>query len=316
MHKILLTGYTGFVGAVLRKTIIDKKLVLLGRKCEAGEAHYFAYFHTREDYIEALSGVDVVVHCAARVHVMNDDEQDPLAAFREVNVEGTANLARQAAAAGVKRFVFLSSIKVNGEFSGGPSSNKPFSHKDEPAPEDPYGVSKTEAEKALKEICSETGMEYVIIRPPLVYGADVKANFLSILKWVWRGVPLPLGGIKNNKRSLVYVENLVDLIKVCIEHPAAANQTFIVSDDEDVSTRALFERVARALGVKNRLLPIPPSWLGFAGRLLGKKDIEQRLCGSLQVDIEHTKQTLDWAPPYSMEEGLLRTAEWYKQRNR
>ncbi|KZX82969.1 hypothetical protein A3715_32925 [Oleiphilus sp. HI0009] len=150
----------------------------------------------------------------------------------------------------------------------------------------------------------------------MVYGAGVKANFFSMLKWVSRGVPLPLGDIKTNKRSLVYVDNLVDLIKTCIEHPAAANQTFLVSDDDDVSTRELLERVAKALGVKSRLLPISPSWLGFAGKLLGKKDVEQRLCGSLQVDIAHTKKTLGWKPPYSMEDGLHRTAEWYKQQNK
>lgn len=309
MHKILLTGYTGFVGAALRKIIIDTRLVLLGRKCEAGIAHYYANFRAREDYLEAVGGVDVVIHCAARVHIMNDSAADPLYSFREVNVEGTATLARQAAAAGVKRFVFLSSIKVNGEFS---KEGQAFESSDQPKPEDPYAISKREAEDALKTICAATGMEFVIIRPPLIYGPNVKANFLSMLKWVFRGVPLPLGGIRNNKRSLVYVENLVDLIKLCIDHPAAANQTFLVSDDEDVSTYELLKRVALSLGVKSRLLPIPPSWLGFAGKLLGKNDIEQRLCSSLQVDISHTKNTLKWAAPYSMEEGLKQTAEWYK----
>ena len=169
--------------------------------------------------------------------------------------------------------------------------------------------------EALKKISAETGMEYVIIRPPLVYGPCVKANFLSMLKWVSRGVPLPLGGIKGNKRSLVFVDNLVDLIKTCIEHPAAANQTFLVSDDDDVSTRELLVRVATALGVKSRLLNIPPDWLGLAGKLLGKKGIEQRLCASLQVNIAHTKNTLNWTPPYSMEEGLKQTSDWYKTRS-
>jgi nucleoside-diphosphate-sugar epimerase len=241
---------------------------------------------------------------------MNESVSDPLQAFREVNVEGTANLAKHAAAAGVKRFIFLSSIKVNGEFSG---LGAPFISSDEPAPEDPYGVSKNEAEQALKEICAETGMEFVIIRPPLVYGPGVKANFLSMLKWLSRGVPLPLGGIRKNKRSLVYLDNLVDLIRVCIEHPNAANQSFLVSDNHDVSTYELLANTASALNAPLRLLNIPPKWLGFAGKLLGKKDIEQRLSASLQVDISHTQQMLAWEPPYSMEEGLKHTAEWFKQ---
>jgi UDP-N-acetyl-alpha-D-quinovosamine dehydrogenase len=310
--KVLLTGASGFVGKGCSEALGRAHCVLNAVRVRSGFQHQVIIpsIDAGTQWAEALVACDIVIHCAARVHVMNESVSDPLQAFREVNVEGTANLARQAAAAGVKRFIFLSSIKVNGEFSG---LGAPFTSSDEPAPEDPYGVSKTEAEQALKDICAETGMEYVIIRPPLVYGPSVKANFLSMLKWVARGVPLPLGGIRNNKRSLVYVENLVDLIKVCIEHSAAANQTFLVSDDDDVSTRELLERVAKALGVKSRLLPIPLSWLGFAGKLLGKKDIEQRLSSSLQVDISHTKNTLDWQPRYSMEEGLAKTAAWYKE---
>ena len=314
---ILLTGVSGFVGSFLIKALGGSGIRAIGREF-ISSADLFGCGDVAVQGGQKASLTDVVVHCAARVHITADDAEDPLSAFRAVNVEGTVNLARQAAKAGVKRFIFLSSVKVNGEVSDVASIEGDvgvFTADDKPAPEDPYGISKNEAEEALKAICAETGMEYVIIRPPLVYGPNVKANFSSMLKWVARGVPLPLGGIKTNKRSLVYVDNLVDLIKVCIEHPAAANQTFLVSDDEGVSTRELLESVAKALGVKSRLLPIPPSWLGFVGKLLGKKDIEQRLCGSLQVDIEHTKNTLSWEPPYSMEEGLARTAEWFKNRS-
>jgi len=208
--KVLLTGATGVVGGKCLSRVNQAHDVLsVLRKSSGLSAELVGdNIDARTDWSAALTGCDVVVHCAARVHVMNDESSDPIRAFCEVNVEGTANLARQAAAAGVKRFIFLSSIKVNGEFSGGSSSKAtPFRFSDTPRPEDPYGVSKFEAEEALKAICAEMGMEYVIIRPPLVYGPGVKANFLSLLKWVVRGVPLPLGGIKHNKRSLVYVDN-------------------------------------------------------------------------------------------------------------
>lgn len=339
--NILLTGSNGFVGARVVELLDFQNVVCaLRRQADPGNESFeneiaentLSENQTNNKTIAVgdMDGttnwapcfnpenkINTVIHCAARVHIMDDDAEDPLSAFREVNVEGAVNLARQAALAGVKRFIFLSSIKVNGEFSDAKVAGKyqAFTLFDKPAPEDAYGISKLEAEEALKKICAETGMEYLIIRPPLVYGPGVKANFFSMLKWVSRGVPLPLGGIKGNKRSLVFVDNLVDLIKTCIEHPAAANQTFLVADDDDVSTRELLVRVAAALGLKSRLLNIPPSWLGLAGKLLGKKDIEQRLCASLQVDIAHTKSTLNWTPPYSMEEGLKQTADWYKARS-
>jgi UDP-glucose 4-epimerase len=256
------------------------------------------------DWTVALEGVAVVVHCAARVHVMADTATNPLEEFRRVNVQGTLNLAQQAAAAGVRRFVFVSSIKVNGEAT---QLGCLFTADDAPAPLDAYGVSKMEAEQGLREIALQTGMEVVIIRPPLVYGPGVKANFAAMMRWLRRGVPLPLGAI-HNQRSLVALDNLVDLIVVCLTHPAAANQTFLVSDGEDVSTTGLLRRMGQALGHPARLIPVPVSWLKLAAALVGKQDVAQRLCGSLQVDIEKTQRLLGWAPPLSLDEGLRRAA--------
>jgi UDP-glucose 4-epimerase len=235
---------------------------------------------------------------------MHDTAADPLTAFRAVNVEGTLNLARQAAAAGVKRFVFVSSVKVNGEAT---LPGQPFTADDAPAPLDAYGISKMEAEQALREIALQTGMEVVIIRPPLVYGPGVKANFAAMMRWLQRGVPLPLGAI-HNQRSLVALDNLVDLIVTCLTHPAAANQTFLVSDGEDVSTTELLRRMGRAMGRPARLIPVPVSWLKLAAALVGKRDVAQRLCGSLQVDIEKTRRLLGWTPPLTLDQGLKKAA--------
>jgi len=305
---ILLTGASGFVGSRLID-VIDGDLIPVVRRASNLEGEVLKTIDGATNWAGVLERVDVIIHCAARVHVMNDDVQVPLAAFRAVNVEGAENLARQAARAGVKRFILLSSIKVNGECS---LENAPFSEQDEANPQDPYAISKYEAEESLKEICAETGMEFVIIRPPLVYGAKVKANFRSMLKWLSFGVPLPLGAIKHNKRSLVYVDNLVDLIKVCIEHPAAANQTFLVSDDEDISTEELLRRNSRALGKKLHLFPVPEGLFNLVGKLVGRGDIGRRLADSLQVDISHTKMTLNWKPPHSLEYGLKETSDWFK----
>ena len=259
------------------------------------------------DWSHALARVEVMVHAAARVHVMDDTAVDPLAEFRRINVQGTLNLARQAAAACVRRFIFISSIKVNGEAT---KLGSPFSMDDISAPLDPYGVSKMEAEQGLREIAAQTGMEVVIIRPPLVYGPGVKANFQAMMRWLDRGVPLPLGAI-HNRRSLVAIDNLVDLIVTCIDHPAAANQTFLVSDGEDLSTTQLLQRMALALGKRARLIPVPPVLLKLGAALVGKPAIAQRLCGSLQVDISKTRQLLGWNPPVSVDEGLKRAAEGY-----
>lgn len=260
------------------------------------------------DWTAALRNVDQIVHLAARVHVMNDKCSDPLAEFRRVNVEGTAALARQAAVAGVRRFVYLSSVKVNGEFT---EAGHPFTADDAPAPEDPYGVSKHEAEQLLRQIAAETGMEVVIIRPPLVYGPGVKANFESMMRWLARGVPLPLAAVTRNRRSLVALDNLVNLIVTCLHHPAAANQTFLVSDGEDLSTAQLLKRMGSAMGHPARLFYLPPALLQLGAAVLNKPGIYQRLCGSLQLDITKTRQLLDWTPPVSVDEGLRRAAEGF-----
>jgi UDP-glucose 4-epimerase len=252
-----------------------------------------------------LNGTSVLIHAAARVHVIKDSAGDSLAEFRRVNVDGTLNLARQASANGVRRFIFISSIKVNGEFT---TLGYPFTADKICVPNDPYGVSKYEAEMGLIALSAETGMEIVIIRSPLVYGPGVKANFLSMMNWLWRGIPLPFGGLTKNRRSLVFLNNLVDLIVVCINHPAAANQTFLVSDDEDQSTAELLERMALALGRPSKLISVPTALITLGAKLVGRSNISQRLCGSLQVDIKKTKELLSWSPPVSVDEGLRQTA--------
>jgi nucleoside-diphosphate-sugar epimerase len=290
--SLLITGGTGFVGRALVERLGDQPMRIATRADSAG-------------WHKALVGLTTVVHLAARVHVMHDTAADSLTAFRAVNVEGTLNLAREAAAAGVKRFVFVSSVKVNGEST---LPGQSFTVDDAPAPLDAYGVSKMEAEQGLREIALQTGMEVVIIRPPLVYGPGVKANFAAMMRWLRRGVPLPLGAI-HNQRSLVALDNLVDLIVTCLTHSAAANQTFLVSDGEDVSTTELLRRMGQAMGHPARLVPVPAGLLKLAATMLGKRDVAQRLCGSLQVDIEKTRRLLDWTPPLSLDQGLKKAAE-------
>jgi len=268
-----------------------------------------AGIESNTEWQSALVGMDVVIHCAARVHVMHDASSDPLAEFRKVNVDGTLNLAQQAASAGVRRFIFISSIKVNGE---GTELGNPYFADDHPTPLDPYGVSKMEAEQTLRVLASETGMEVVIIRPVLVYGPGVKANFRSMMIWLSRGVPLPLGAIRN-KRSLVALDNLVDLILTCLNHPAASNQTFLVSDAEDLSTSELLQRMGAALGKPARLLPVPPLLLEAGATLLGRRAVAQRLCGSLQVDISKTRELLGWEPLVSVDEAMRSTANEFLQ---
>ena len=243
------------------------------------------------------------MHLAARVHVMAERASNPLVEFRRVNVDGTLNLGRQAAAAGVRRFVFVSSVKVNGEST---AADHAFNAADIPAPQDPYAISKMEAEQGLRRIAAETGMEVVIVRPPLVYGPGVKANFAALMRAVQRGVPLPLASVTHNRRSFVALDNLVDLLITCIDHPAAANQTFLVSDGEDLSTTDLLRRLGQAMNKPARLIPVQPSLLQLGANLLGKGDMAQRLLGNLQVDISHTRQTLGWTPPVSVDEGLRR----------
>lgn len=266
--------------------------------------HVVGDFDAQTNWVSTVDSCDVVIHLAARAHVMHDQSIDPLSEFRRVNVDGTLNLARQAAAKGVRRFIFVSSIKVNGEFT----KVSPFTADDVPCPLDPYGVSKMEAEAGLRQIALETGMEVVIIRPPLVYGPRVKANFLAMMRWLNKGVPLPFGSI-HNKRSLVALDNLVDLIITCIDHPKAANQIFLISDDHDLSTTELLAKISNLLGRSHRLMPVPQKLLELSLTLIGKKDLSQRLCGSLQVDISKTKELLGWSPPVSVDEGLEKTVK-------
>lgn len=249
-----------------------------------------------------MSGISTIIHLAARVHVMHDTAADPLAAFREVNVDTTLQLASQAAAAGVRRFVFVSSVKVNGEST---AIGRAFAETDAPAPQDAYALSKWEAEQGLRQIAASTGMEVVIIRPPLVYGPGVKANFAALMRAVQRGVPLPLGAVRN-LRSLVGLDNLVDFIITCAHHPAAANQTFLVSDGADISTPDLVRAMARAAARPARLLSVPVGVLASLASLLGKRAAVDRLCSSLQLDISKAHELLQWTPPVTLEEGLRR----------
>uniref|UniRef100_UPI00404773B3 UDP-glucose 4-epimerase family protein n=1 Tax=Rheinheimera sp. TaxID=1869214 RepID=UPI00404773B3 len=301
---LLLTGATGFVGRALATEVNTKELRLLSRSdpCIAEAKFCQAEIGPSIDYSIHLEKVDVVIHAAARVHVMADTASNPLEEYRAINVAGTLNLARQAAAAGIKRFIFISSIKVNGE---GTAAGRAYSPFDKPNASDPYGISKAEAEVALRQLAAETQMEVVIIRPPLVYGPGVKANFAAMLKLAQKNLPLPLGAI-HNKRSMVALDNLVYLIIACIDHPKAANQTFLVSDDQDVSTTELLQMMTRAAGKTPWLIPVPMSWLKLAGKLTGKQAVIDRLCGNLQVDISHTKDTLGWKPPITVEEGIAR----------
>lgn len=316
--KVLVTGANGFIGlALIKRLSSDDKLsgvVAAVRRNvktlpEMVQVVQVGDLMPSTDWSAALNGIDAVVHCAARVHVMQDAATDPLQAYREVNVYGTLNLANQAAQAGVRRFVFVSSIKVNGEAS---QPGQRFSADDMPSPLDPYGVSKLEAEQGLREIESKTALEVVIVRPPLVYGPGVKANFASMMRLVARDIPLPLGAI-HNARSLVALDNLVDLLVTCLKHPAAAGQTFLVSDGEDVSTTELFRRTARAMSKKALLLPVPASVLELGATLLGKRDLAQRLCGSLQLDMTKTCCLLGWIPPLTLDEGLRKAVESMQQ---
>jgi nucleoside-diphosphate-sugar epimerase len=316
---ILVTGSTGFVGTALVERLIKDQFSVsaAARNLSANKFNSdvnlidTGNLTSTLDWNHAMRGVTTIVHLAARAHITNDKSRDSLAEYRYINVDCSLNLGRQAARLGVKRFIYVSSIKVNGEFT---IIGKPFTAKDIPMPKDFYGISKYEAEIGLRAIAKEFRMELVIIRPPLVYGPRVKANFLSMMNWLQRGLPLPLGGITKNRRSFVFLDNLVDLIITCVTHPTAANQIFLVSDDEDLSTAGLLSRMTLALKLPSKLIAVPTTFISLGAKLLGRADIAQRLCGSLQVDIKKTKDLLDWSPPVSVDEGLRQTAAHYLKR--
>jgi len=309
MNTVLLTGSTGFIGSALLaelKKLPEFRVVCAVRSAvspASDDVVVVGNIDGATDYSAALNGVDVVVHAAARAHIIRDEVADPLAEYRKVNVEGTLNLAKQAVAAGVKRFVYISSIKVNGESTTG---LKAFTEADAAKPEDPYGISKYEAEQGLRLLAEETGLDVVIIRPPLVYGPGVKANFLSFVKLSATGVPLPFGSV-DNQRSMVYVGNLVNLIVCCINHPAAANQTFLVSDGEDVSLRNLVTYIRLCLGRSPRLLPVPLWLFKLAGAVTDTQGVVDRLVGDLQVDSSKARTLLEWVPPFTVSQGIEAT---------
>jgi len=311
--SILVTGAEGFLGRNIVQRLLDKEYHIIQsikykhlQKKKLSDV-FFVIHLSQKIQLPPVS-IDYVVHLAARAHILKETASNPLREYREVNTMGTLRLAEAAALHGVKRFIFLSSIGVNGNIS----NERPFSELDPPNPHNDYTQSKYEAEQGLLKIAKETGMKVVIIRPPLVYGPGVKANFLKMMKWVYRGIPLPLGAI-NNQRSLIALDNLADLIMLCIEHPAAANQIFLAADGEDVSITELLTKLAHFLGKPARLIPVPQNLLEATLNILGKRNLAIRLCGSLQVDINKARNLLGWNPPLSLDEGLNKTAKWFLQ---
>jgi nucleoside-diphosphate-sugar epimerase len=316
--NVLVTGANGFVGAVLCKSLVlhghrvrgvVRNLQAGGALMQAGvEMASVGDIESQANWSAALAGIDAVIHLAARVHVMEETAADPLAEFRRVNVAGTEHLARSAAASGVKRLVYVSSVKVNGEATEG---GRKYAESDTPAPQDSYAISKSEAEQVLRVVARETGLEVVIVRPPLVYGPAVKGNFIQMLDALSQHIPLPLASV-DNRRSLVYVGNLADALAVCVSHPAAAGKTYLVSDGDDISTPRLLRILAESAGLHARLLPCPMMVLKALARLAGKGPQVARLIGSLQVDSGKIRTELNWTPPYTLQQGLRATAEWYR----
>jgi nucleoside-diphosphate-sugar epimerase len=311
-RTILVTGATGFIGTALcnHLTLTGNQVIGIARKeIFSGRTIIVKDIAEFSGWREVLTGVNTIVHLAGRAHILKDRAVNPLEEFRRINTCATITLAENAALAGVKRFVFISSIGVNGSIT----HDRPFSVADIPQPHSPYARSKYEAELALNEISCATGLEVVIIRPPLVYGPNAPGNFQSMMNWLASNVPLPLGAITKNRRSFVSLDNLVDLIAVCIDHSLAANQTFLVSDGEDLSTTDLLRRLSRALRKRSVLIPIPPFVLRLLANSIGKGDIAQRLLDDLRVDIQHTCDTLGWTPPFSVEAGFAKTATNFNQ---
>ena len=304
--SVMVTGASGFVGRHLCRVLDHSRLPLRPVVRDSSKIidkrAIVVDIHAATDWSTVLNGVTAVVHLAARVHVMQEFEKEPLRAFRTVNVDGTLNLARQAAEAGVKRFVFLSSIKVHGEKTG----DTPFSPSDPPVPIDPYGISKLEAERGLQEIARATGLEVVIIRPPLVYGREAGGNFGRLRKLAVKGLPLPLGAV-HNKRSLIGIENLCDCIRVCLEHPGAIKVPLLVSDNQDVSTPNLIRMLATSVNRSIMLPPVPVDLLRLMAKLCGREQELNRLTENLQVDCTETMRLLNWIPPVSLEQGIRRS---------
>jgi UDP-glucose 4-epimerase len=311
---ILVTGGSGFIGRNLCAALAagGRRVRKAVRAAGSGDADAIAVgdLGPGTEWGPALEGVSHVVHLAARTHVLHETSPDPLAEYRRVNVAGTERLGRAAAAQGVRRLLFVSSVKVNGERT----DEHPYTEADAPRPEEAYGVSKWEAEQALTRIAAETGLEVVVLRPPLVYGPGIKGNFLRLMNFVARGVPLPLGAIAN-RRSLLYAGNLADAIVKALVAREAASRTYLLSDGEDISTPELVRLLAHSLGVKTRLVPVPPAVLGLAAALAGKRAELARLAGSLQVDSTRIRRELGWRPPFTLVQGLEQTARWYHSRS-
>lgn len=318
--NILITGATGFVGRALLHRLCEtpeNRVVALSRRSvkdapSNSEIVISTGFSLPEEERSLLSEVDVVVHCGARAHQMHDDPHTCLEEYRRVNVVETMKLARQAADANIKRFVYISSIKVNGELTG---QGKLFTAEDIPDPVDPYGISKMEAEIELQRFTASTQMELVIVRPVLVYGPGVKANFLTLINWVNKGIPLPFASVCN-KRSFVYLDNLIEFIRLCMVHRAAANEIFLISDGDDLSTPCLVSKIARSLGRRPFLIPVPVWLMSFCASVVGKSAITTRLFSSLQVDVKKNSMLLNWKAPYSVEQGIENTVKYYVETNR
>ncbi|MBF0466478.1 MAG: SDR family oxidoreductase [Nitrospirae bacterium] len=314
--NVLITGANGFIGRHLSKILFESEhvvkgtvrsrenLVFLPEKMDVSVVDNIG---PETDWRDVVKGIDVIVHLAARVHIMYETSDSPLQQFSNVNTAGTQRLALQAADAGVRRIIYLSTIKVNGEKTG----DKPFTENDKPAPGDPYSISKWEAEQSLSRLAQKSGLEFVIVRPPLVYGAGVKGNFYNLIRLINKGLPLPLASIEN-KRSLIYLGNLADAVMKCIDHPYAANKTFLVSDGEDLSTPDLIRKLSAALGKPNRLFPFPPALLRIGGTIVKRLNTVQRLTDSLTIDSAKIVNELGWTPPFTVNQGLKETAEWFK----